>query len=118
MFYKRIPEASLFLVLTLLGASFLIPVALRLKYVELDEEFVYLKGFRRHVAVPLAEIVSVQQKPIINIKPAFIVFRGKTAFGKSVMFIPKRDAGVFKQDSAIEFVRSKAGFSGEWRRDA
>lgn len=118
MFFKRMPDAPLFLGLTLLGAAFLIPLGLKLKHVELDEEYLYISNLRRHLAVPLSEIVSVQQNVLVNIKPARIGFRTKTLFGKSVVFIPNHDGGLFRKDSAIELLRSKAGISGDSRPDA
>jgi hypothetical protein len=117
MYYKQIPDAPFFLVATLLGASILVPLGLKLKTIEIEDQFLYAKGVRREIAVPVSEIISVHQKLTNNLRPAFIVFRNKTEFGKWIMFIPENDH-FFKEDSAINFLRTRAGFSGEWRRDA
>jgi hypothetical protein len=109
MLFKRMPDAPLFLGLTLLGAALLIPLGLKLKHVEVDEDYLYISNLRRQIAVPLSEVAFVQQNVLVNIKPARICFRTRTPFGKSVLFIPNHDGGLFRKDSVIELLRSKAG---------
>jgi hypothetical protein len=118
MFVQGHAEALTFLVLTLLGTAVLLPLALKLKRVEVDRSHVYIAGVVNEIAIPLSDIVSVHQKILINIRPVFIVFREKTRFGKSIMFMPPASFRLFSKDPVVEELRRLAGFSGEWRPDA
>ena len=115
LFFQGDPAAWGSLLVTVVGAVFLLRLFFRLKHVEVDGRFVYVTNFRRRIAVPLAEIDSVQQNRLLNVQPAFIVFREKTAFGRSVMFMPLVSMRLFREDRAVEKLRRRVGFEGEWR---
>lgn len=75
MLFKQMPDAPLFIGLTLPGAAFLIPLGLRLKHVDLDEGCLHISSVRRHLGVPPTEIVSAKQNVFVNAKPARMCFR-------------------------------------------
>lgn len=107
MYYRHVPQASLFFLITVIGAVLLIPLGVKLKYVEIDDNIVYLKGVMQQVTIPISEVVSVRQVLAINIKPAIIVFRSKTIFGRYVLFIPRRSAGQLHRDKVIDLFRER-----------
>jgi hypothetical protein len=124
---------SLFSVLALLGTPTadvgvpvpLLPVPFALvfvylflpvKWVSADDIYLYARGLFHEIAVPLADVISVQrQVPGPNPQLVFVVFRVRTRFGRSVAFIPQSEPTSFGKPIEIEELRRLAGFDGEWR---
>lgn len=78
-----------FLAATVLGGAFLYWGCMRLKRVEIDDQWVYISNFVRETRVPLRDIEDVSENRWINIRPVTIGFRRDTEFGPRVTFMPK-----------------------------
>lgn len=104
------------LLLLVFGGAVLIPLVALFKRVQADDRYVYIYGLRKAISVPLSEIESVQERLMIAPRRAFIVFRGKTPYGKSVLFIPAESIFSLSETSwAVTELRRRAGFEDEWR---
>jgi hypothetical protein len=84
------PEIKwLFLSATVLGGVFLYWCCMRLKRVEIDEQWLYVSNYLRGVRVPLRDIEQVSENRWINIRPITVEFRRDTEFGSQITFMPK-----------------------------
>lgn len=107
MLYQNRPEALQFLALTIIGAGILLPLAIKLKYVGMDDGYIYLTGLRRTAKIPLADVASIRQIPLLNIRLTRLNFCRTTIFGRSVLFIPKRKISGSSNDNAVELLRDR-----------
>lgn len=84
------PEMKwLFLGGTVFGGVFLYWFCMRLKRVEIDEQWLYVSNYLREVRVPLGDIEEVTENRWINIRPITVEFRRETDFGSDIIFMPK-----------------------------
>jgi hypothetical protein len=80
----------LFLGGTVLGALFLYWGCMRLKRVQIDDQWLYVSNYVREIRVPLRDIEEVSENRWINIRPVTVRFRRETEMGSAVIFMPKR----------------------------
>ena len=64
-----------------------------LKFVEIDEHYLYVSNYRKTIRVPFSEIEEVSESPFINIHPVWVKFKTPTEFGSKIMFMPYFDFG-------------------------
>jgi hypothetical protein len=84
------PEMKwLFLGATVLGGLFLYWCCMRLKRVQIDEEWLYVSNYLREIRVPLRDIEDVSENRWINIRPITLTLRRETDFGGQITFMPK-----------------------------
>lgn len=102
--------------LPILLALALVYMFLPVKWVSADDIYLYARGLLHEIAVPLADVISVQRKmPGTNPPLVFVVFRERTRFGRSIAFIPLSMASFLGTPTEIADLRRLAGFEGEWR---
>jgi hypothetical protein len=83
------PEMKwLFLGGTLLGGWFLYWYGVRLKRVEIDEQWLYVSNFLREIRIPLVDIEEVTENRWVSMRPITVEFRRETEFGSSIIFMP------------------------------
>jgi len=85
---KKDSDSIPFLVAWILGSICIYSWCVRLKRVELDDEYMYISNFFKTISVPLTEITKVTEWVYINIHPIRLTFENKTEFGWSIMFMP------------------------------
>jgi hypothetical protein len=78
-----------FLIVWLFGTMLLILGPSRLKRVHVDATNIYVSNYFREAAVPLANICGVTQNRLLNWHPIRVHFREPTAFGTSIVFMPR-----------------------------
>ena len=60
----------------------------RLKTVQVDDTTLYVAGLRHEIQVPLREVVSVYEIPLLQLRAVAIRLRYSTAFGRTILFRP------------------------------
>jgi hypothetical protein len=84
------PEMKwLFLGGIMLGAWFLYWHCVRLKRVEIDEQWLYVSNFLREIRIPLGDIEEVTENRWVSTRPITVEFRRETEFGSSIIFMPR-----------------------------
>lgn len=78
-----------FLLATIVGSGLIWWFCVRLKYVRMDDRFLYLTDLGAEATVPLTEVDGVTENRWINIHPVTIHFLHETPFGSQVTFMPK-----------------------------
>ena len=84
-----------FLVIWICGIPAICWGSLHLKRVRILNDAIYVSNYIKEVRIPLDEIVDVAQNRWVNLqvnalRPVTIRFRSITAFGRQIMFMPKR----------------------------
>lgn len=98
-----------FLAMTLAGAAFLYWACVRLKRVGISGQSLVISNYLTTIQVPLGELDRVTENRWINIHPVTLHFRSPTAFGTSVVFMPKvRWLGLFSSHPVVEDIRAAA----------
>lgn len=77
-----------FYVAWIIGSLFILWLAVPLKEVSVEGDELLVSGLRRKVNLPISEVKDVSENAWISGRPITVHFKNKTAFGKSVMFIP------------------------------
>ena len=72
---------------TVLGGGLLYWGCMRLKRVEIDNEWLYISNFRREIRVSLRDVKQVTENRWISFRPVTIEFRRETDFGPRITFI-------------------------------
>jgi hypothetical protein len=84
------PEMKwVFLGATVLGGLFLYWCCMRLKRVQIDEQWLYVSNYFREIRLPLRDIEDVAENRWINIHPITLSLRRETDFGSDITFMPK-----------------------------
>jgi hypothetical protein len=78
-----------FLLVTLVGGSFIYWQCVRLKRVALDDKVLFISNYAKEVPVPLRDIEDVTENRWLNTHPVTIHFHRDTEFGSSIVFMPK-----------------------------
>lgn len=56
----------------------------------------------------MRDIDTVRQNRLINIRPVTATFRHDTAFGRSIVFMPKTRFRIFSEDEVVARLREMA----------
>ena len=82
-------EGIPFLIAWIAGSLFIYWGCVRLKYVEVDENKIYISNFFKMIEIPLQGIERISENSLINIHPIWISLKNPTDFGQKIMFMPK-----------------------------
>jgi hypothetical protein len=101
----------IFTVIWMVGTSFLLWLAIRLKRVRIDARNLYVsKGFRE-ITIPLEEISRVTEIRWINAHPITIHFKNATACGANIMFMPTRRFALWSAHPIVAELKQLAGLT-------
>jgi hypothetical protein len=64
--------------------------ASRLKWVSVDESFVYVAGFRKEIRIPLSEVERVEESSMQRPKQITLRLKSPSEFGSKVVFVPRQ----------------------------
>jgi hypothetical protein len=78
-----------FLAAWIVGTAFLYWYCARLKRVRVDESEICISNYLKEIRIPFEAIKDVTENRWINIHPVTIHLRSATAFGNSIVFMPK-----------------------------
>lgn len=96
-----------FLAMTLAGTALLYWGGMRLKRVAISGRSFVISNYLTTIQVPLSELDRVTENRWLNTHPVTLHFRRPTAFGTSVVFMPKiRWFGLFSSHPVVEDIRA------------
>lgn len=79
---------SLFPFVGLAVSGYLIWFARRLKFVSMDDDFLYVAHLRKQIQIPLTHIKSVKENFLARPKLITITLHPSSEFGKKIVFVP------------------------------
>ena len=80
---------------------------IRLKKVELDNQYIYVSNYLKKILIPLSEIEKISEIKFFNPHYIWITFKHRTKFGKIIMFMPKGwNTYVFKSHPLVKELRA------------
>jgi hypothetical protein len=62
---------------------------MRLKRVEIDDQWLYVSNYVREIQVALGDIEEISENRWVNIRPITVTFRRETEFGPRIVFMPR-----------------------------
>lgn len=83
------PPKLMFLLFWIMGIAFLYWTSMRLKAVNIDDEFLYVSNYLKEISIPLSNIDDVTENRWINIHPVKIHLKSPSEFGDKIIFMPK-----------------------------
>jgi hypothetical protein len=78
----------LFVVGWIIASGYVIWFARRLKFVSIDEDFVYVSQFHKQIQIPLAHIEGVKENFWSRPKLIALTLNHPSEFGKQIVFVP------------------------------
>lgn len=79
----------IFLIAWIIGSSFILSLALRLKSVSLMGDYLVIKNFNRTIQAPIRNMKKISESRFINPKTISLTFYPPSEFGEKISFIPK-----------------------------
>jgi hypothetical protein len=64
--------------------------ASRLKWVSVDESFIYVAGLRKEIQIPLAEVDRVEASFMWRPKQITLRLKSPSEFGRKIVFVPQQ----------------------------
>jgi hypothetical protein len=99
-----------FAILWVVGTSFIVWIAVRIKRIQMDSANLYVSTGFKEIAVPIMEIGSVKELWWIKGHPITIGLKNATACGTSVMFpYGRRIAATSRVNSRFGCLRARPG---------
>jgi hypothetical protein len=75
---------------------------IRLKHIEIDDEYIYISTLTRRVKVPLSEIILIEDLTLFYTALIWITFSSRTAFGRKIVFMPGPRIYPFQRHPAVD----------------
>ena len=82
------PAAWMFLLMWIAGSVFFLWDLKRLKFVSVDDNFLYASNFLKEIAIPLSDIYDVTENIWLNTHPVTIHLKSPSEFGNRIVFMP------------------------------
>ena len=82
------PSWIVFPVVWIIGSGYLIWFARRLKFVSIDDDFLYVSQFRKQIQIPLTHIEHVKENFWANPKLITLTLNPPSEFGTRIVFVP------------------------------
>jgi len=92
-----------FLILWIIGSFIIYDFCIKLKFVETDDNYLYISNYVKKIKVHLSEVAEIRETLFINL-PIFIRFKNDTIFGGQIMFAPK-GLYVFRRHPIVQELR-------------
>jgi hypothetical protein len=102
------PPPWIFLFVWIAGSAFLLWDARRLKFVSVDDDFLYASNYLREIAIPWAEIRDVTESVWINTHPVTIHLKSPSEFGDKIVFMPKTRFSFFSSHPVVKELKQLA----------
>jgi len=84
----REPGWSLFVLGWIIASCYLIWFARRLKFVSIDDDFLYVSKFREQIQIPLTHIQHVKENFWASPKLITLTLNQPSEFGTKIVFVP------------------------------
>ena len=62
----------------------------RLKWVSIEQNYIYAAGFRKEIRIPLSEVYRVEASYMRNPKEITLRLKTPTEFGRKIVFVPQQ----------------------------
>jgi hypothetical protein len=82
------PGLIVFVLVWIIGSGCLIWFARRLKFVSIDDDFLYVSQGRKEVKIPLTHIQRVKENYWANPKLITLTLNQQSEFGTKIVFVP------------------------------
>jgi hypothetical protein len=107
----NIALSPLFLLVWILGSTFILWASAGLKRVRTDGRQLLVSNYVREIRIPFSAIMDVRQNRWLNTRPITIYFRDATEFGDRATFIPKWRIRIqfWRTDPVVEELKQLAG---------
>ena len=93
----------LFVLGWIIASGYLVWFARRLKFVSIDENFVYVSDFRKEIQVPLTQIERVKESFLARPRLITLTLDRPTEFGREIVFVPPSlDFAIFRSHPLVE----------------
>jgi hypothetical protein len=79
-----------FIILWPAAIVWLLWFASRLKWVSVDENFLYVAGLRKEIQIPLSEVDRVEASFMWRPKQITLWLKSPSAFGRKIVFVPQQ----------------------------
>jgi hypothetical protein len=79
-----------FLIFWPVTTAWLLWFATRLKWVSVDESFIYAAGLRKEIQIPLSEVDRVEASYMWRPKQITLWLKSPSAFGRKIVFVPQQ----------------------------
>ena len=84
----REPGCNLFVLGWSIASIYLIWFARRLKFVSIDDDFLYVSKFRKQIQIPLTHIQQVKENFWASPKVITLTLNQPSEFGTKIVFVP------------------------------
>ena len=88
LFTQNRPEKYGFLLVWILGTSFILAVSYNLKVVFFDGTNFVVSNYLKSIAIPKSNIASVSENRLLNIHPITLHLKRPSEFGERIVFMP------------------------------
>jgi len=89
LFLSGQDEKWAFLIVWIVGSFFIYNFCVKLKFVEIDDNCLYISNYVKKIKVHLSEVDEIRESLFINLHPILIRFKNDTIFGNKILFTPK-----------------------------
>ena len=108
------PSPWIFILFWIGGSAFLLFKSARLKYVSVDDDYLYVSNFFREIVIPLSDIHDVTENVWINYHPVTIHLKHPSEFGDKIVFMPKTRFSLFSSHPVVKELKQLAGSKGAY----
>lgn len=102
------PPPWIFLFFWIGGSALLLFNGVRLKFVTVDDDFLYASNYLREIAIPLWDIYDVTENVWLNIHPVTVHLKHPSEFGDKIVFMPKTRFWVFASHPVVKDLKQLA----------
>ena len=94
MFFGPVPDSNgtqawFFSFFFVVGCGFIYWECNRMKWVSVDERYLYVSNYLKEISIPLSDICDVTENRWLNSHPVTIHLRSSSDFGDKIVFMPK-----------------------------
>lgn len=108
------PPPWIFLFFWIGGSAWFLFDAARLKYVSVDDDFLYVSNYVREIAIPLWDIYDVTENFWLKTHPVTVHLQHRSEFGDKIVFMPKTRFWGFTSHPVVKELKQLAGSKGAY----
>ena len=102
------PPPWIFLFVWIGGSALLLFDAARLKYVSVDDDFLYASNYFREIVIPLRDIYDVTENVWLKLHPVTVHLKHPSEFGDKIVFMPKTRFSFFSSHPVVKELKQLA----------
>ena len=102
------PSRWIFLFFWVAGSALIWFSSANLKYVSVDDDFLYVSNYFKETVIPLSDIYDVTENIWFNHHPVTIHFKSPSEFGDKIVFMPKTRLWVYTSHPVVKELKQLA----------